>query len=57
MSTQVEAVAEVAVEQEQDVAGAGVAPVVDRGLVAQLVGDAQRKGLPVDGEGGGVLCR
>ncbi len=36
MSTQVETVAEVAVEQEQDVAGAMVAPVVDRGLVAQL---------------------
>lgn len=27
-------------------------PVVDRGLVAQLVGDAQRQGLSVDGEGG-----
>ena len=27
-------------------------PVVDRGLVAQLVGEAQRPGLPVDGEGG-----
>lgn len=27
-------------------------PVVDRGLVAQLVGEAQRQGLPVDGEGG-----
>ena len=27
-------------------------PVVDRGLVAQLVGDAQRQGIPVDGEGG-----
>lgn len=34
MSTQIEAVAEVAVEQELDV----VAPVVDRGLVAQLMG-------------------
>ncbi len=29
-----------------------VVPVVDRGLVAQLVGDAQRQGLSVDGEGG-----
>ncbi|MFD1102328.1 transposase, partial [Schaalia naturae] len=29
-----------------------VMPAVDRGLVAQLVGDAQRQGLPVDGEGG-----
>ncbi|GEM_PF-731366 len=29
-----------------------VMPTVDRGLVAQLVGDAQRQGLPVDGEGG-----
>ena len=27
-------------------------PVVNRGLVAQLVGEAQRQGLPVDGEGG-----
>ena len=42
------------------VEGAGMAvttkvkqpPVVDRGLVAQLVGDAQRQGLSVDGEGG-----
>lgn len=29
-----------------------VMPAVDGGLVAQLVGDAQRQGLPVDGEGG-----
>ena len=42
------------------VEGAGMAvtteatrpPVVDRGLVAPLVGDAQRQGLSVDGEGG-----
>ena len=27
-------------------------PALDRGLIAQLVGDAQRQGLPVDGEGG-----
>lgn len=27
-------------------------PVVDRALVAQLVGDAQRQGISVDGEGG-----
>ena len=52
MSRQVETVVEAPVEQEQKVAGAVVAPVVDRGLVAQLVGDAQRKGLPVDGEDG-----
>ena len=54
MSRQVETAPAAVVE------GAGVAvmteatrpPVVDRGLVAQLVGDAQRQGLSVDGEGG-----
>ena len=51
MSRQVETAPAAVVE------GAGVAvmteatrpPVVDRGLVAQLVGDAQRQGLSVDG--------
>ena len=52
MSTQVEAVVEASVVQEQDVSGAVVAPVVDRGLVAQLVDEARCQGLPVDGEGG-----
>ena len=50
MSRQVETAPAAVVE------GAGVAvmteatrpPVVDRGLVAQLVGDAQRQGLSVD---------
>ena len=53
MSKQVETVG-VAVSEgvESAVATTVEAPVVDRGLVAQLVGDAQRKGLPVDGEGG-----
>ncbi len=54
MSRQVETAPAAVVE------GAGMAvttkvkqpPVVDRGLVAQLVGDAQRQGLSVDGEGG-----
>lgn len=56
MSEQVEAVPVVVVEGVElgvarDVDGP-VVPVVDRGLVAQLVGDAQRQGLAVDGEGG-----
>lgn len=53
MSKQVETVP-VAVEGvEPSVVTAGPAvPVVDPGLVAQLVGEAQRQGLPVDGEGG-----
>ncbi len=57
MSKQVETVpvavakgAETAVEKKAE--QPMVVPVVDRGLVAQLVGDAQRQGLPVDGEGG-----
>ena len=56
MSKQVETVP-VAVVEEAETAVVTtvmepVAPVVDKGLVAQLVGDAQRQGLPVDGEGG-----
>lgn len=57
MSTQVET-APAAVAEGAEMAATmkveqpSVAPVVDRGLVAQLVGDAQRQGLRVDGEGG-----
>ena len=51
MSKQTTMAVPVAVEGvEPSVATTG--PVVDRGLVAQLVGEAQRRGLPVDGEGG-----
>ena len=39
------------VEPRVATTGPVVVPVVDRGLVAQLVGEAQRQGLPVDGEG------
>lgn len=56
MSTQVETVLEPVEEGVQSLmatqVGAPAVPVVDRGLVAQLVGDAQRSGLPMDGEGG-----
>jgi transposase-like protein len=56
MSIDVEPAAESVVE-EQDVADGGDAErpapaVVDRALIAQLVGDAQRQGLAIDGEGG-----
>ncbi|MFT4295293.1 MAG: hypothetical protein QM582_07765, partial [Micropruina sp.] len=56
MSKQLEAVPVAVVEGVESsvavtVTGPAV-PVVDRGLVAQLVGEAQRQGLPVDGEGG-----
>lgn len=49
MSKQVETVA---VAVSEGVESAVATTVVDRGLVAQLVGEAQPKGLPVDGEGG-----
>lgn len=53
MSTQVEPVAELALmEVEEHVTTTVEPPVVDRALVAQLVGHAQRQGLSVDGEGG-----
>ena len=53
MSTQVEPVVEAAdVEVEDQVTTVEQPPVVDRQLVARLVGDAQRQGLSVDGEGG-----
>ena len=54
MSKQVEAVPVAVVEGAGTVVATKTKQprVVDRGLVAQLVGDAQRQGLPVDGEGG-----
>jgi len=53
MSKQVETVSVAVMEGAGTVvAKTDQAPVVDRGLVAQLVGEAQRQGLPVDGEGG-----
>lgn len=54
MSMQVEPVAEAVVTQvkEQVTTSAEQALVVDKALVARLVGDAQRQGLSVDGEGG-----
>ena len=56
MSVDVEPAAEAVVE-ELDVTDRGgaerpAAAVVDRALIAQLVGDAQRRGIAVDGEGG-----
>ena len=52
MDVQFEPAAELAVEEEP-VAVTGEAPlVVDKALVARLVGDAARQGLSVDGEGG-----
>ncbi|NVN00842.1 IS256 family transposase, partial [Arthrobacter sp. SDTb3-6] len=52
MSTQVELGAEATVEEVQQVSTIEVSPVVDRGLVAQLVGDARSQGVAIDGEGG-----
>ncbi|SDB80408.1 Transposase (or an inactivated derivative) [Raineyella antarctica] len=53
MSMQVEPVVESALmEVEEHVTTTVESPVVDRALVAQLVGDAQRQGLSVEGEGG-----
>ena len=51
MSTQLESVAEAAVEEVQ-MTTTVVSPVVDRGLVEQLVGGARAQGLAIDGEGG-----
>ncbi|MFD0867276.1 IS256 family transposase [Tessaracoccus lubricantis] len=39
-------------EVEDQVTSTGTPPLVDKDLVAQLVGDAQRLGLSVEGEGG-----
>ncbi|MET3946441.1 transposase-like protein [Arthrobacter sp. UYCu512] len=53
MSVQVEAAAEVvAVEGGERVSVAEKSPVVNRALIARLVGDAQAQGLSIDGEGG-----
>ena len=53
MSMQVEPVAgAVVTEVEEQVTAAEQPLVVDKALVARLVGDAQRQGLSVDGEGG-----
>lgn len=52
MRMQVEPVAEAVVMEGDEVTATGTAPLVDKDLVAQLVGDAQRLGLSVEGEGG-----
>lgn len=56
MSTQIETAPMVVLDRDETAVATRVtgpaSPVVDRGLVAELVGDAQRQGLPVDGEGG-----
>jgi len=53
MRMQVEPTAEaVVMEVEDQVTATGTPPLVDKDLVAQLVGDAQRLGLSVEGEGG-----
>ncbi len=53
MSMQVERVAgAVVTEVEEQVTAVEQPLVVDKALVARLVGDAQRQGLSVDGEGG-----
>jgi putative transposase len=52
MDVQVEPAAELAVEEEPVAVTVESPLVVDRALVARLVGDAQRRGLSVDGEDG-----
>ena len=58
MSEQVETVSEAVVEGVQDVASTTLkqrrskASLVDRELVARLVGDARANGVVIDGEGG-----
>ena len=52
MSTQVEPVVEAAELEEQVTTVERPPLVVDKQRVARLVGDAQRQGLSVDGEGG-----
>ena len=52
MSTQVEMVAEAISEEQLDVTTTPQAPVLDKALIAQLVGDAQASGLGIDGENG-----
>lgn len=51
MSTQIESVAEAAVEQVE-VPVAVVSPVVDQSLIDQLVGGARAQGVAIDGEDG-----
>jgi transposase-like protein len=51
MSVDVEPAVEAVVEDGGEPVRAP-APVVDRALIAQLVGDARRQGLAIDGEGG-----
>ena len=51
MSMQVESVAVVA-EEEVQVLTLDDPPLVDRGLVEQLVGSARAQGVSIDGEGG-----
>ncbi len=52
MSTQVEPAVEPALRKVEEPVATGQPPVVDRALIAQLVNDAQRQGLSVEGEGG-----
>lgn len=52
MSTQIEAVAEAPVEDGVQMSTTVVSPVVNRRLVARLVGDARSQGVTIDGEGG-----
>ena len=52
MSMQVEMVAEAASEEQVHVTTTLQAPVLDKALFAQLVGDAQASGLGIDGENG-----
>jgi putative transposase len=52
MSTQVEAVAEAPGEDGVQMSTTVVSPVVDRRLVARLVGDARSQGVTIFGEGG-----
>lgn len=54
MSMQVEPAVEPALTKIEEHVATAELPVVDRALVAQLVGDAHRQGLSVEGEGG--LC-
>ena len=52
MSMQVEPVAEPALTKVEEHMARLEPPVVDKALIEQLVGDAQRQGLSVEGEGG-----
>ncbi len=52
MRRHVEPVAEAPVMEVDEHVARVEPPVVNRALVGQLVGEAQRQGLPVEGEGG-----